>query len=186
MHKQISKLLKQKNQRILTVVVWVMLLISLPVQAQTCNNAITSSAPDSRYTDNGDGTVTDKQTSLMWKQCAESQSGPACATATAARFTWDSALQQPETVNTTGGFAGHTNWRLPNIKELSTLVERACYAPSINITIFPATPSSNFWSSTPGAYSLGGAFYINFTYGDINGAPRYYDYFQVRLVRSGQ
>lgn len=37
--------------------------------SQTCNPRIPLSKPDGRYTENGDGTVTD-----MWKQCAEGQS----------------------------------------------------------------------------------------------------------------
>lgn len=36
----------------------------------------TATAPDSRYTDNGDGTVTDLATGLIWKQCAEGDIAP--------------------------------------------------------------------------------------------------------------
>ena len=44
--------------------------------------------------------------------------------------------------------AGFTNWRIPNSKELATLVERSCIAPSINLSIFVSTPSAVYWSSS--------------------------------------
>ncbi|MBU6302827.1 MAG: sulfatase-like hydrolase/transferase [Verrucomicrobia bacterium] len=59
------------------------------------------------YTNNGDGTVTDTDTSLMWTQLPGS-----------AR-TWEAALAYTETLAT----AGYTDWRLPNIKELQTLTD---------------------------------------------------------------
>ncbi len=173
---------------VLSAVAGLMLLIAAPIQviAQTCNSHITPTTPDSRYTDNADGTVTDKQTGLMWKQCEEGQSGAGCAIGSALTFTWAAALQRSETLNTTGGFAGHTDWRLPNIKELASLVERACDGPSINNRLFPATPSSNVWSSSPDASYSDSAWYVYFG----NGYSSYYDYrdnyYQVRLVRSGQ
>jgi len=37
-------------------------------------------------------------------------------------FTWETALQQPGLVNSVG-FAEHSDWRLPNVKELASLVE---------------------------------------------------------------
>jgi hypothetical protein len=39
--------------------------------AQTCQNYIPNEWEDSRYTDNGDGTVTDNETTLMWKKCTQ-------------------------------------------------------------------------------------------------------------------
>jgi hypothetical protein len=44
-----------------------------------------------RYLDNGDGTVTDTKTNLMWKQCAEGQSGSTCS-GKAAGYQWDAAI----------------------------------------------------------------------------------------------
>lgn len=84
-----------------------MLAISwLPLSgvAQTCKSAIKATAPDIRYTDNGNGTVTDNQTGLMWKQCSEGQSGIDCATESATTYyTWQAALQTPQTLNLSGG-----------------------------------------------------------------------------------
>ena len=59
------------------------------------------------YTDNGDGTVTDNITGLMWQQDP------------GVKMTW------PEAVDMLDGFelAGYTDWRLPTIKELYSLID---------------------------------------------------------------
>ena len=163
---------------------WLVLLavISMaPAQAQTCFNDIPASAPDSRYTDNGDGTVTDKATGLIWKQCAEGLSGADCLTGSATTFTWQAALKHAETAV----FAGSSAWRLPNKKELASLVEQRCYAPAINSRFFPNTPSSGFWSSSPHASYANSAWIVYFDYGYVYGYYKYSAYY-VRLVRGGQ
>ena len=153
--------------------------------AQTCKtDSIPASTPNSQLTDNSDGTVTDSKTGLMWKQCLEGVSGNLCETDSPGSFTWQLALQQPETVNTGGGFAGYTDWRLPNIRELRSLVEEQCSAPAINLDRFPNTPSSYVWSGSPGADYSVYAWYVSFNYGDSNFRYRYGS--AVRLVRDGQ
>lgn len=151
--------------------------------AQACKyESIRATAPASRFTDNGDGTVTDQATGLQWKRCAEGQSwsGGTC-TGTASTPTWQQALQLADTAS----FAGHGDWRLPNIKELSSIVERACYAPAIDLAVFPATPLSWYWSASPYVRNSDGAWFVDFTNGSdgmegkgVNG--------RVRLVRGAQ
>jgi len=53
------------------------LLLAAAQAEQTCNEAVRSTAPDSRFQDNGNGT--DLATGLIWKQCPEGQSGAGCA-----------------------------------------------------------------------------------------------------------
>jgi hypothetical protein len=113
-----------------------------------CNSNIQASTPDSQLIDNDNGTITDSKTGLMWKKCLEGLSGDDCSTGTVGSFTWQQALQQPGTVNAGGGFAGHSDWRLPNIRELLSLVEEQCVGPAINTTRFPNTPSSVVWSGS--------------------------------------
>jgi hypothetical protein len=146
---------------------WLVLLLVIsmaPAVAQACQEVIPASAPDSRFTANGDGTVTDRATGLIWKQCAEGLSGTDCLTGGATTFTWQQALQHAEAAV----FAGSSLWRLPNKKELASLVEQRCVAPAINARLFPNTPSNWFWSSSPTAYYSDGAWYVNFGYGYVN------------------
>ncbi len=149
--------------------------------AQTCNyGGIPATAPASRFTDNGDGTVTDKSTGLQWQRCSQGQawsSGTCAGTATA--HAWQAALQLAEAVS----YAGQSDWRLPNIKELASIVEQACYSPAIDLAVFPGTPSSYFWSSS--YYMANDALDVYFSYGS-DGNDRKYRGKQVRLVRGGQ
>ncbi len=165
------------------------LLSAMAEAAQTCQTAsIPATTPTSQFTDNRNGTVTDKLTGLMWKKCSEGQawdSNTNGCTGREAPYTWQDALKQAQTVNTSGGFAGFTDWRVPNSNELASLVEEQCYAPAINLTVFPNASSAVFWSSSPVAYDGSKARLVSFS----QGYDGWYDKdgnFSVRLVRSGQ
>jgi hypothetical protein len=169
------------------------LLVSLgalaagPAQAQqTCKYAsIAATAPASRFTDNGDGTVTDTATGLQWKRCSEGQawSGGTCA-GSATSHNWQDALQ----LAATASYAGKDDWRLLNIKELASIVEQACYGPAIDMTVFPATPwyPSSYWSSTPEVYDGYSGRGVNFYYGNIWTYGKEYPVYYARLVRGGE
>ena len=90
------------------------------------------------YTDNGNGTVTDNLTGLMWKKCSEGQNNDSTCSGTALIYTWEDALTQCENLS----FAGYTDWRLPNKRELFSIVHFGTYAPAINTTYFPNTQSA--------------------------------------------
>jgi hypothetical protein len=155
--------------------------IPAALPAQTCNEAIRATAPDSRYTDHGDGTVSDGDTGLMWKQCSEGQGGVDCGEGRVTGYTWSEALQQAEAST----HAGYGDWRLPNVKELKSLVERRCYDPAINIIYFPNTASADYWSSSPYANYSGSAWNVDFDSGYDGYGYKNYDY-AVRLVRGRQ
>lgn len=89
------------------------------------------------FIDNGDGTVTDTITGLMWMRCAIGQSwdGKTCQGGTK-KFDWREARKIRHS------FAGHDDWRLPNIDELKTLIA------AIGKTAFPDNPRTRFWSSS--------------------------------------
>lgn len=154
------------------------LLLGAAQAEQTCRDDILATAPDSRYQDNGDGTVTDLTTGLIWKQCAEGLSGADCGDGSAVTVTWQAALELAKASDP---------WRLPNNKELASLVERRCVDPAINTRLFPNTTASEFWSVSPIADFSYGAWYVEFYFGSL-----YDDYgnksnvYYVRLVRSGQ
>jgi hypothetical protein len=156
------------------------------VQAQSCKpESIPADAPANRFVVNADGTVEDTRTGLMWKRCSEGQTGSACAGGQAASYTWKAALDYVQAFNRSGGFAGHADWRLPNVNELLSLVERRCFDPAINLTAFPATPSNFYWSSSPYAGDGSFAWFVNFSDGFDFAGSKGFD-FSVRLVRSGQ
>lgn len=155
-----------------------------------------------QYVDNGNGTVLDNKTGLMWKKCSEGLSGADCATGKTATYTWDTA-------NAAFGkgvsFAGFNDWHLPTHQELRTLLVccngsppaagKGCgeyYGPdgklgTIEQTVFPNTIAApEFWISSllTNAYSArpNFAWYVSFFQGyvgdGLKNQPR-----QVRLVR---
>jgi len=134
--------------------------------------------PSTDYVDHGDGTVTHTPTGLEWQRCVVGQIlvGNSC-TGTAEVFTWDAAKLL------TSDLAGRTDWRLPNVQELLSLVNYTDTSPAINETIFPNTPSTHFWSSSPNATYANYAWLVDFmlgTHGNGGSARRP---FAVRLVR---
>lgn len=97
-----------------------------------------------RFTDNGNNTITDRGTGLMWKKCSEGQSGADCSGGSIITTSWAEGLSICE-ADTTAGF---TDWRLPNINELFSLVAMVTIDPSIDTTFFPNTIADFYWSST--------------------------------------
>ena len=130
-----------------------------------------------------DGTVIHTKTGLMWKRCAEGQTwdGATC-TGTASALNWQAALAAAAATST---FAGYSDWRLPSIKELQSIVESCGYGPAINTTIFPATPASDFWSASSYGPIPALAWYVRFGDGLVNAAVKPL-ILHVRLVRGGQ
>jgi hypothetical protein len=102
-----------------------------------------------QYKDNGDGTLTDTQSKLTWMRCSLGQawSGATC-TGTPAAHTWQSAQDAAVKLNQQGGYAGRSDWRVPQIPELAMIVERQCSNPRTNLALFPETPAGYFWTAT--------------------------------------
>lgn len=135
------------------------------------------------YTLSADGQeVTDTQRGLIWRRCAEGLlwDGSAC-NGTTIYYTHALALQRAASVATTTAMA----WRLPNVKELLSIVDENRADPAIDIVAFPSTPSSGFWSSSPYVGDASGAWFVYFYYGNVGGGNRDLNY-AVRLVRASQ
>lgn len=141
------------------------------------------------FTDNGDGTITDTSTGLVWDKCSRGQvwdntTPPGTCTGTASTHDWAAALAQATAANA-ASHRGQADWRLPNRTELESLVQIDAASPAIDGTYFPGTPSSWYWTSTTYAPNPAGACFVVFSNG-----YSYADYkastFHVRLVRSGQ
>ena len=98
----------------------------------------------SRYNDNGDGTVTDNLTGLMWVKDPSELYGPWGYPGSPNMMNWYDALNNCENLD----YAGYSDWRLPNIRELESLINFGAYGNVIDTYYFPNAQSSGYWSST--------------------------------------
>jgi hypothetical protein len=117
------------------------------------------------FTDNGDGTITDNATGLMWekKDLADGIHGVFNT------YTWSAGTNQMDgtiqteflaTLNGGGGFAGYTDWRIPNVTEIESLRNFGAKSPAAfsefdtacpgacTVTTCSCTRSYFYWSST--------------------------------------
>jgi len=127
-----------------------------------------------RFSVSADSTeVTDHRSGLVWQRCSAGQlyAAGAC-TGSAATFTHEQALLHARS---------QPGWRLPNVKELSSLVDETRSFPAID-PIFPQTPADLFWTSSPRSHPPRIAWYVNFDGGSVGSENRGYA-FPVRLVR---
>lgn len=157
------------------------------------------------YTDNGDGTITDNNTGLMWEKKSDDDSIHDWDN----EYTWSETWGLPfamngtmvttflDTLNTAPCFAGHCDWRIPHSKELYSIVNLDQMGPSVspafNTVCVPTcsvltcscTQSSVYWSSSTTQSEPENAWIVGFVIGDV------YEYFSkpflgyVRAVRGG-
>jgi|WetSurMetagenome_2_1015567.scaffolds.fasta_scaffold00012_59 hypothetical protein len=135
------------------------------------------------FKDNGDGTVTDKVTGLMWQKCSAGQNNDSDCSGEAGELTWDDALKYCNALN----LGGRTGWRLPNIKELESITSVDRYSPAIDITYFPNTARyRSWWSSTSLTDSEDKAWYIPIASGSVSLKSSYKKWnYSARCVRGG-
>jgi hypothetical protein len=144
------------------------------------------------YLDNGDGTITDSNTGLMW----EKKSDDGSINDWDNTYSWDNAFAvHVATLNGGAGFADHKDWRVPNVKELQSIVNyqnvypavspafnTGC-APGCTVLTCSCTVSGYYWSASTYANSPDGAWGVLFGGGGVDayGKSGYY----VRAVRAG-
>ena len=144
---------------------------------------------DNRYTDNGDGTISDAQTGLMWSKCSYGQTydandddGDQIICEGSPTFgTWQQAFAWAADSNANSTY-GYSDWRLPNIKELGSIVDFGSAKPAINQNIFPNTASGPYWTSTPSRANVHQTIFIGFQAGDYGPSDRISNLY-LRLVR---
>jgi len=139
-----------------------------------------------RYIDNGDGTVSDLNTGLVWEQKTASGTHNVSTL-----YTWTSGSATPDGTAFTGllgtlnggtsnngtavvtpCFTGHCDWRLPTIQELKGIVDltaTGCGAgsPCIN-PAFGSTQAGFYWSATTHTSNSSSVWSVNFNDGSVN------------------
>ncbi|AVQ10475.1 PF07603 family protein [Leptospira santarosai] len=144
------------------------LLAALGISNEPQGNAINlrcvsgNQIPAFSFVDLGDGTVRDQNTGLLWSQCSEGQAGLGCPGASLI-LDWFAALNACNNLN----LAGRTNWRLPNVNELLSIVNFNNSNPAINALFFPNTPNLTYWTSTTDEVNIGFAISISAGSGSI-------------------
>jgi len=101
------------------------------------------SSANPRFTDNANGTVTDNLTGLMWVK------SPQLLTNNSISKNWREGIDFCNNLD----YSGYSDWRLPNVKELLSLVDYGQMWPALPVGhLFTGIPSELYWSSTPSAY----------------------------------
>jgi hypothetical protein len=131
-----------------------------------------------RFGDNGDGTVTDNQTGLMWEK--KSDDGVLSINDKDLTYNWSNADIVHVAALNGGPFAGYTDWRLPTVSELQSIADYGTNNPAVpaefnngcalNCTVLTCscTVSSLYWSSTTVFSNSGSAWYVDFSNGNVN------------------
>ena len=133
-----------------------------------------------RFVDNGDGTVTDNCTGLMWQKDTVDLNGDGMIDISDA-FTWQEALKYCESLS----FAGHDDWRLPNVRELQSSVDYGRFNPTID-PVFGRLGHGRYWSSSSGLGFPDNAWYVSFySGGGLNDWMGKVSRGLVRAVRNG-
>ncbi len=145
-----------------------------------------------RYTDNGDGTITDKNTKLTW----EKKSDDGTIHDMDNIYTWEDAFAVHVASLNTANFAGHNDWRLPNYKELMSILNLDKANPAVssvfntncvpNATVVDGscTAASTYWSSSSVASRPILAWWVEFGFG-IGLTFGKHDVLRVRAVWGG-
>ena len=144
------------------------------------------------FTDNGDGTITDNLSGLMWEKLSDDGSIHDWDT----DYTWTTAVTTKIATLNSAVFAGHNDWRLPNRNELLTLANigavnpatfsafNAACAPGCTVTTCSCTQSLAYWSSSTYQYDPTSAWAVYFDGGGTIENSKTAN-FNVRAVRAG-
>ncbi len=137
--------------------------------------------PVPRFADNGDGSVTDDLTGLVWLK------NPACFPAQ----NWDNALVSANTL--TDGICGLTDgwpaggWRLPNRDELLSLVDYGRSNPALPTGHpFTSVQSGSYWSATTSVLYADSAWVVSMGNDFVSSSSGKVGNYNVWPVRSGQ
>ena len=145
------------------------------------------------YTDNGDGTITDHNTKLVW----EKKSSDGSIHDVNAGYAWANAFAVHIAGLNAANFAGHDDWRLPNVRELQSIANYENFNPSVssefNTACMPGattvltgscTTAAQYWASSTSARAPMFAWAVIFSDGLVGEFSKAF-VFRVRAVRGG-
>ena len=137
--------------------------LEVPCDEAPCQGQDGSYARDcpsaGRFIDHGDGTVTDTCTGLMWQKQTADVDGDGFIGA-GDQISWCDAVNYCQDLS----FAGYY-WRLPNVRELQSIVDYGRLDPSIDPVFESETDW--YWTSTSVTSDPGSAWYIGFGVGEV-------------------
>jgi len=119
------------------------------------------------------GVVSDSTTNLEWQDDYSDNGGDIKNT------TWKDSIDYCESLSLDGG-----GWRLPNVRELESIVDDTKTNPSIN-SVFELISSNIYWSASTYANDSDTAWVVMFYYGRVNPYKKTYSY-DVRCIRTGE
>lgn len=118
--------------------------LALGVPEEDCAIYFKTNYPMTEFRLTGSGTAIDTRTGLIWYRCSVGEffHDGECR-GVAKRFNWHQAAEAA------GKFelAGYTDWRVPTVKELLSIVEKKCVNPSMNTFVFPTAQTEVYWTS---------------------------------------
>jgi hypothetical protein len=173
--------------------------------SQVRDDAMQAAGHPAIFRDNADGTVTDRRTGLMWEKKCDGCGGLhdvrhdyRWSGADRGPTVWDWLAEVNREHGT--GFAGYSDWRLPNLKELQSIVDYERFNPAVGPTLDAAlcglgcddlaeaacscTAMSTYWTSTSFVVDPSMAFTVAFHLGLVGERSKEAFAF-VRAVRAG-
>ena len=160
----------------------IILMTAAQAASAECNPSLRPDTPTERFVPQESGLLVDRATGLVWQRCPlgfQWHDG-ACqrdAQDLADGVDWGRALRAAQAQS-----GAQSAWRLPNIKELDSIVDRSCVAPAVNRELFPGTPAALFWTSSPNTIRPDVAYVIDFDKGGLRSLNKA-EPALVRLVR---
>ena len=138
-------------------------------------------------TDNGDGTVSDENTGLMWevKGVSDGSADPGNPNDPDNTYSWNELSDFIILLNASN-HKGYSDWRIPTVKELETILDLSVAepGPAMQSTLFPNCQSGSYWTSVPDVVNPAMVWSIDFStsYDNITATS---EKLYVRAVRGG-
>ncbi|MDX1956991.1 MAG: DUF1566 domain-containing protein [Leptospiraceae bacterium] len=122
-------------------------------------------SPSFDMVDNGDGTILDKRTKLIWQKCANGQTNSDCSGGAFNTTNWSNSLLACKNLVLAG-----KSWRLPNLNEMVTLLDLSLTTTiKVNNTLFPNITGGQFDNSTSALANLAYTAIFNVNFNRLEG-----------------